>query len=218
MKDGALAGHRTPAVRVGAGRLRSLLANIECGTMAIQPFSARLHPSLACPLRWLRPLGSPNALPAVEFSAAILAAVVPEGRSRRAPKCTTSQPCALPFPSESSPFLGGVSRRITGRCSTIVTDVPNSARREVPCGSSRFIAGDVTAISSRACNDAALLHRLGPPPGVGKSKLAHDIISLVAGWQLVPTKPGQGVSGQRTGIVQCPPCSCPHRQRAIVTC
>jgi hypothetical protein len=171
MKDRALAAHRTPAVRVGAGRLQCPLANIECGTVAIQPFSARFHPSLACPVRWPRPLGSPNELPAVEFSAAILAVPVPEGRSRRAPKRTTSQPRTLPLPSKSSPFLGGVSRRITGRCSTIVTDVPNSARRDMPCASSRFIAGDVTAIPSRACNDAALLHRLDPPPGAGKSKL-----------------------------------------------
>jgi hypothetical protein len=44
--------------------------------MAVQPFSARFHPSLACPVRWPRPLGSPNELPAVEFSAAILSAVL----------------------------------------------------------------------------------------------------------------------------------------------
>jgi hypothetical protein len=181
MKDGALAGHRTPAVRVGAGRLRSLLTNIECGTMAIQPFSARFHPSLACPLRWPRPLGSPNELRAVEFSAAILSAVVPEGRSRRTPKRTTSQPRALPFPSKSSPFLGGVSRRITGRGATFVSDAPNPARREAPCDPGRFTADDTKAISSRGCNDAALLHRPGPPRRAGMSKL----LTILYLWSLV---------------------------------
>jgi hypothetical protein len=93
---------------VCAGRLQWLLANIEHGTMAVQPFSARSHPSLACPVRRPRPLGSPNELPAVEFSAAMLAAVVPQRRSRRTP----SQPRVLLFASEPIFFLGDPNRPI----------------------------------------------------------------------------------------------------------
>jgi hypothetical protein len=176
-----VAGHRTPAARVCAERLQCLLANLECRTMAVQPFSARFHPFLARPVCWPRPLRSPNELPAVEFSAAILAAVVPERRSRRTPKHTTSQPRALPFPSKSSPSPGGVSRRITGRGSTFVTDAPNSAGREAHCGPGGFTADDANAIPSRGCNDAALLHRPGPPRRARMPKL----LTILYLWSLV---------------------------------
>jgi hypothetical protein len=160
-----------PAAGVCAGRWDCLLANVECRTMAVQPFSARFRPLLACPVRRPRPLRSPNELPAVEFSAAILAAFAPERRSRRTPKHATSQARALPFPSESSPPLGGVSRRITGWGSAFVTAAPNSAGREAYCGPGGFIADDANAIPSRGCNDAALLHRPGPPCRARVSKL-----------------------------------------------
>ena len=46
------------------GRLQHLLANVGCKTTAIRPFSARLHPLLACPLRCPRPAATGTLLAA----------------------------------------------------------------------------------------------------------------------------------------------------------
>lgn len=184
--------------------------------MAVQPFSARFHPSLACPVRWPRPLGSPNELPAVEFSAAILSAVLPERRSRRTPMRTTSQPRASLFPYEPISFPW--RREPADHRPGAPPSSANSARREVASGPSRFTAADANAIPSRGCTDAALLHRLDPPTQGWEVEASGDIISLAAGLQSAPTKPRAGVPGQRTGIIQCPPCRCPRRQRPIVMC
>jgi hypothetical protein len=117
--DRAVAGHRAPP-RVRAGRLRCLLANVECRTMAVHPFSARFHPSLARPVRCPRPLGLPNELPAMEFSAAILSAAVPERRSRRTPMRTTSQPRAPVLPADDG-HLTNETAGLAGRMSVFRT-------------------------------------------------------------------------------------------------
>jgi hypothetical protein len=183
--------------------------------MAVQPFSAPFHPSLACPVRWPRPLGSPNELPAVEFSAAILPRSCRKG-DLGAPMRTTSQPRALLFPSKPISFPW--RREPADYRPGAPPSSPNSARRELASGPSRFTAGNANAIPSRGCNDAALLHRLDPPTQGWEVEASGDIISLVAGLQSAPTKPRAGVPGQRTGIIQCPACRCPRRRRPIVMC
>jgi hypothetical protein len=92
---------------------------------------------------------------------------------------TTSQPRAWLFPSEPISFPW--RREPADHRPGAPPSSPNSARREVASGPSRFTAGNANAIPSRGCNDAALLHRLDPPPRTGKSKLA----TILYRWSLV---------------------------------
>jgi hypothetical protein len=156
--------------------------------MAVQPFSARFHPSLACPVRWPRHLGSPNELPAVEFSAAILPRSCRKGD-------LGAHPCEQPhsrahccFHLNQSPFLGGGSRRITGRGLHL--------RHRTPPGAKWPAAqADSPPPTRTLFLQGVAMMRLSfigwtPQPRAGKSKLP----AILYRWLLVcnPLQPSRG--------------------------